>query len=62
MPYDKEESLGLFPELQQNTKVLYFNDIQKSLEVIHTNKKNLAGIILEPAMEKVDLFRQRSII
>jgi glutamate-1-semialdehyde 2,1-aminomutase len=50
MPYDKEESLGLFPELQQNTKVLYFNDIQKSLEVIHENKKNLAGIILEPAM------------
>ncbi len=50
MPYDKEESLGLFPELQQNTKVIYFNDIQKSLEVIHKNKKNLAGIILEPAM------------
>jgi glutamate-1-semialdehyde 2,1-aminomutase len=50
MPYDKEESLGLFPELQQNTKVIYFNDIQKSLEVIHKNKKNLAGIIVEPAM------------
>jgi glutamate-1-semialdehyde 2,1-aminomutase len=49
-PYEKDESLGLFPELQQNTKVLYFNDIQKSLEVIHKNKKNLAGIILEPAM------------
>jgi len=50
MPYDKEESLGLFPELQQNTKVIYFNDIQKSLEVIQQTKKNLAGIILEPAM------------
>ena len=50
MPYDKEESLGLFPELQQNTKVIFFNDIQESLEIIHRNKKNLAGIILEPAM------------
>jgi ABC-type multidrug transport system fused ATPase/permease subunit len=50
MPYDREESLGLFPELQQNTKVLYFNDIEKSLEVIHKMKKDLAGIILEPAM------------
>jgi len=35
MPYEKEESLGLFPELQQ---------------IIHKNKKNLAGVILEPAM------------
>ena len=50
MPYERDESLGLFPELQQNTKVIYFNDIQKSLEVIQQNKKNLAGIILEPAM------------
>jgi len=50
MPYEREESLGLFPELQQNTKVIFFNDLKKSLEVIHRNKKNLAGIILEPAM------------
>jgi len=50
MPYEREESLGLFPELQQNTKVIFFNDLKKSLEVIHKNKKNLAGIILEPAM------------
>jgi glutamate-1-semialdehyde 2,1-aminomutase len=49
-PYEREESLGLFPELQQNTKVIYFNDVQKSLEVIHENKKDLAGIIFEPAM------------
>ena len=50
MPYEKEESLGLFPELQQHTKVIFFNDLAKSLEIIHQNKKNLAGIILEPVI------------
>jgi glutamate-1-semialdehyde 2,1-aminomutase len=49
-PYEKEESLGLFPELQQNTKMIFFNDLQKSHEIIQKSKKNLAGIILEPAM------------
>jgi glutamate-1-semialdehyde 2,1-aminomutase len=48
MPYEREESLGLLPELQKYTKVIPFNDLSGSLEVIHRNKKDLAGIILEP--------------
>ena len=48
MPYEREESLGLLPELQKYTKVIPFNDLSGSLEVIHQNKKDLAGIILEP--------------
>lgn len=48
MPYEKEESLGLPAELQQYTKVIFFNDLPGSLEVIHQNKEDLAGIILEP--------------
>ncbi|OGP71387.1 MAG: hypothetical protein A2W09_04220 [Deltaproteobacteria bacterium RBG_16_50_11] len=48
MPYEKEESLGLLPELQHYTKVIPFNDTQGSLEIIHKTKKDLAGIILEP--------------
>jgi glutamate-1-semialdehyde 2,1-aminomutase len=48
MPYEKEESLGLLPELQKYTKVIPFNDLPGSLEVIHRDKKDLAGIILEP--------------
>jgi glutamate-1-semialdehyde 2,1-aminomutase len=50
MPYEKEESLGLLPELQQYTKVIPFNDPLKSLEVIQKNKEDLAGIILEPVI------------
>jgi glutamate-1-semialdehyde 2,1-aminomutase len=48
MPYEKEESLGLLPDLQQYTKTLPFNDPSSSLKVIHENRKELAGIILEP--------------
>ena len=48
MPYERQESLGLFPELQEYTKVIPFNDLSGSLEVIHQNKEDLAGIILEP--------------
>ncbi len=48
MPYEREESLGLLPELQEYTRVILFNDLSGSLEVIHQNKKDLAGIILEP--------------
>ena len=48
MPYEKEESLGLLPELQKYTKVIPFNDLSGSLKVIHQNQKDLAGIILEP--------------
>ncbi|MGQ9645896.1 MAG: aspartate aminotransferase family protein [Thermodesulfobacteriota bacterium] len=49
-PYEKEESLGLFPELHQYTKIIFFNDSSKSLEIIEQNKKDLAGIILEPVI------------
>jgi glutamate-1-semialdehyde 2,1-aminomutase len=48
MPYEREESLGLLPELQKYTKVIPFNDLSGSFAVIHQNKKDLAGIILEP--------------
>jgi glutamate-1-semialdehyde 2,1-aminomutase len=48
MPYEREESLGLVPELQQYTKTIPFNDLSVSLEVIHQNEEDLAGIILEP--------------
>ena len=47
-PFEREESLGLSPELQQYTKIIFFNDLTKSLEIIQQNEKNLAGIILEP--------------
>jgi glutamate-1-semialdehyde 2,1-aminomutase len=47
-PYEKEESLGLLPELQQHTKVIPFNDVSGSLDLIRRNKDDLAGIILEP--------------
>ena len=50
MPYEITESLGLWPELQQYTKVIPFNDISGSLEIIHQNKNDLAGIILEPVV------------
>ena len=50
MPYEKEESLGLLPELERYTKVIPFNDLPASLEVIHQNRTDLAGIILEPVI------------
>jgi glutamate-1-semialdehyde 2,1-aminomutase len=50
MPYEKGESLGLLPELQQYTKTIPFNDLTGSLEIIHQNKNDLAGIILEPVI------------
>jgi glutamate-1-semialdehyde 2,1-aminomutase len=49
-PYEKEESLGLFPELQKYTKLIPFNDLPGSLEVIQQNKDDLAGVILEPVV------------
>ncbi|MCJ7641595.1 MAG: aminotransferase class III-fold pyridoxal phosphate-dependent enzyme, partial [Desulfobacterales bacterium] len=48
MPYEKEESLGLLPELQRYTKTILFNDLPKTLEMIHQNRNDLAGVILEP--------------
>jgi glutamate-1-semialdehyde 2,1-aminomutase len=50
MPYEKGESLGLLPELHQYTKTIPFNDLTGSLEIIHQNKNDLAGIILEPVI------------
>jgi glutamate-1-semialdehyde 2,1-aminomutase len=50
MPYKRKESLGLLPELRQHTKVIFFNDLSKSLKIIDQNKKDLAGIILEPVV------------
>ena len=50
MPYEREESLGLLPELQEYTKVIPFNDLSGSIEVIHQNKEDLAGIIVEPVI------------
>jgi len=50
MPYEREESLGLLPGLQKFTKVIPFNDHSHSLEVIHQNEEDLAGIILEPVI------------
>lgn len=49
-PYEREESLGLLPELQRYTKTIPFNDPAGSLAVIHKNRKDLAGIILEPVV------------
>jgi glutamate-1-semialdehyde 2,1-aminomutase len=48
MPYERKESLGLLPEIRQHTKAIFFNDLSKSLKIIDQNKKDLAGIILEP--------------
>jgi glutamate-1-semialdehyde 2,1-aminomutase len=50
MPYERKESLGLLPELRQHTKVIFFNDLSKSLKIIDQNRKDLAGIILEPVV------------
>jgi glutamate-1-semialdehyde 2,1-aminomutase len=50
MPYEKEESLGLLPELQHYTKLIPFNDLAGTMEVVHQNRNDLAGIILEPVI------------
>jgi glutamate-1-semialdehyde 2,1-aminomutase len=49
-PYEKRESLGLLPELEQYTKAITFNDIPGTQEIILQNKGDLAGIILEPVI------------
>jgi len=50
MPYEREESLGLLPELQHYTKTILFNDLPGTLEMIHQNRNDLAGVILEPVV------------
>ncbi len=47
-PFEREESLGLVPELQKYTKVIFFNDISKSREIIDQNRDDLAAVLLEP--------------
>jgi glutamate-1-semialdehyde 2,1-aminomutase len=49
-PFEQGESLGLLPDLQRYTKTLPFNDLDGSLKVIQQNKKDLAGIIIEPVV------------
>ena len=49
-PYEKGESLGLLPDLEQYTKAIPYNDISETKEIIHQNQKDLAGIILEPVI------------
>ncbi len=48
-PYDQRESLGILPDLERFTKSIPFNDIPRTQEILHQNKKDLAGIILELA-------------
>jgi glutamate-1-semialdehyde 2,1-aminomutase len=50
MPYEKEESLGLLPELQHYTKLIPFNDLAGTMAAVHQNRDDLAGIILEPVI------------
>lgn len=56
MPYEREESLGLFPELIQYTKTIPFNNIPETLQTIHQNRQDLAGIILEPVVGEGGFF------
>ena len=46
-PYERRESLGLSPDLERHTKAVLFNDLSRTRDVIHENRKDLAGIILE---------------
>ncbi|NWF93772.1 MAG: aminotransferase class III-fold pyridoxal phosphate-dependent enzyme [Syntrophaceae bacterium] len=48
MPYEKEETPGLPPEVHRYTKLIPFNDLGGTMEVIDQNRDDLAGIILEP--------------
>jgi glutamate-1-semialdehyde 2,1-aminomutase len=47
-PYEKR-SLA-FTRLRATCKAILFNDILGTQEIIHQNKKELAGIILEPVI------------
>ena len=49
-PYEREESLGLLREVEQFTKVILFNDLPRTLKVIHQTREDLAGVILEPVI------------
>ena len=49
-PYDQPEGLGLWPERQGHTKTLFFNDVERSREIIRKNQKDLAAVILEPVV------------
>lgn len=49
-PFDQAESLGLLPELANYTKAIPLNDHPATLEIIHQNREDLAGIIVETAV------------
>ncbi len=49
-PYERRESLGLSPDLEQYTKAIRFNDLAGTKDIIQKNKKDLAGVILEPVI------------
>jgi glutamate-1-semialdehyde 2,1-aminomutase len=49
-PYDQPEGLGLWPEHQEYTKTLPYNDLDGSREVIRQAGDNLATIIMEPVI------------
>jgi len=49
-PFDQSESLGLLPELADYTKAIPLNDQSGTLEIIHRNQDDLAGIIVETAV------------
>jgi len=50
MPYEREESLGLLPELQKYSRTIPFNDLSGALQIIDETRRDLAGIILEPVV------------
>jgi glutamate-1-semialdehyde 2,1-aminomutase len=49
-PYEQPEGLGLWPEYQEHTKTLPYNDLNRSQEIIRRAGENLAAIILEPVI------------
>jgi len=49
-PYERQEGIGFLPEAQNFTRLIYFNDIPQTIEIIHQFKNDLAGIILEPVI------------
>jgi glutamate-1-semialdehyde 2,1-aminomutase len=49
-PYEIKESTGILSESQKYTKVVPFNDTEGTLKVINENRRDLAGVILEPML------------
>jgi glutamate-1-semialdehyde 2,1-aminomutase len=49
-PYEISESSGILNESQKYTKVVPFNNIEGTIKAINENRKDLAGMILEPML------------